>query len=55
MYYEVNLIEAIMAHHNGKKGFSIKTVDGEEHVITINDFMRLFDDTRFVIDDTRLS
>ena len=64
MYYEVNLIEAIMAHHNGKIGIYIKKsddvipslVDDNEryNIGRLKDFIEELEQFRFIIDDTEL-
>ena len=54
MYYEVNLIEAIMAHHEGKKGFVIREEEGTLELARLDGTFGLFDNMRFIIDDTEL-
>lgn len=51
MYYEVNLIEAIMAHHNKKKGFVI--TQGEVGVPFESAFEELLK-CRFIVDDPEI-
>ena len=51
MYYEVNLIEAIMAHHEGKHGFVIRD---DNLAIQLSDALKEIDEYRFIIDDTDL-
>ena len=51
MYYEVNLIEAIMAHHEGKHGFVIRD---DNLAIQLSDALKEIDEYRFIIDDTEL-
>ena len=57
MYYEVNLIEAIMAHHKGKEGIVLQKNSLLTNSPVARTFAELFDgmkDMRFLIDDTDL-
>lgn len=57
MYYEVNLIEAIMAHNNGKEGIVLQENSPLANDPVAHTFADLFDgmkDMRFLIDDTDL-
>ena len=51
MYYEVNLIEAIMAHHEGKHGFVIRD---DNLAIQLSDALKEIDEYRFIINDTEI-